>query len=61
MKMNAVFQCKSPSLRETPCEIRKVVTLTDGAYRYFKNHLTEDYPFLRGNRDQMGDVGGVGQ
>ena len=40
MKMNAVFQCKSPSLGETPCEIRKVITLTDGAYRYFKNHLT---------------------
>lgn len=61
MKMNAVFQCKSPSLGETPCEIRKVITLTDGAYRYFKNHLTEDYPFLQENRNQMGDVGGVRQ
>lgn len=25
MKMNAVFQCKSPSLGDTPCEIRKVL------------------------------------
>lgn len=61
MKMNAVFQCKSPSLGETPCEIRKVVTLTDGAYRYFKNHLTEDYPFLQENRNQMGYDNGIRQ
>lgn len=61
MKMNAVFQCKSPSLGETPCEIRKVITLTDGAYRYFKNHLTEDYPFLRENRNQMGYDNGIRQ
>ena len=61
MKMNAVFQCKSPSLGEGPCEIRKVVILTDGAYRYFKNHLTEDYPFLRENGDQMGYDKGIRQ
>ena len=61
MKINAVFQCKSPSLGETPCEIRKVITLTDGAYRYFKNHLTEDYPFLRENRNQMGYDNGIRQ
>lgn len=61
MKVNAVFQCKSPSLGEGPCEIRKVVILTDGAYRYFKNHLTEDYPFLRENGDQMGYDKGIRQ
>lgn len=59
MKMNAVFHGKEPALEESPCEIGKVVTLTDEAYGFFKKHLLYPYDFIREAKDQMGEWDGV--
>lgn len=61
MKLNAVFHGKEPSLEESPCEIGKVVTLTDEAYGFFKKHLLYHYDFIRDARNEMGVWNGVRQ
>lgn len=61
MKINAVFQGKQLSMEETPCEVRKIITLPDKEFGFFKKHLMYDYDFLRKNKDQMGFHNGIRQ
>ena len=39
MKINAVFQGKQLSMEEAPCEVRKIITLPDKEFVFFKKHL----------------------
>lgn len=59
MRVNAAFQGKQLSLEETPCEIGKVVTLSDKEFDFFKKHLLYDYDFIRNCKNQMGVRDGV--
>ena len=61
MKINAVFQGKQLSMEEAPCEVRKIITLPDKEFVFFKKHLMYDYDFLRKNKDQMGFHNGIRQ
>lgn len=61
MRINAVFQGKQLSLEESPCEVRKIITLPDKEFAFFKMHLMYDYEFLRKNKDQMGFHNGIRQ
>lgn len=36
MKLNANFQSKQPAVEEAPCEVCKVICLTDKEYAFFK-------------------------
>ena len=54
MRINAAFQGKQLSMEEEPCEVRKVISLPDKEYAFFKKHLMYEYDFLRKNADQMG-------
>ena len=61
MRVNAAFQGKQLSLEESPCEVRKIITLPDKEFGFFKKHLMYDYDFLRKNKDQMGFHNGIRQ
>lgn len=61
MRVNAAFQGKQLSLEESPCEVRKIITLPDKEFGFFKKHLMYDYDFLRKNKDQMGFQNGIRQ
>lgn len=61
MKLNAAFQGKQPAMEEAPCEVSKVICLTDKEYVFFKKHLMYDYDFLRKNVDGMGFRNGIRQ
>ena len=61
MKLNAIFQGKQPAMEEAPCEVCKVICLTDKEYAFFKKHLMYDYDFLRKNADGMGFRNGIRQ
>lgn len=37
MKLNATFQGKRPAMEEAPCEVSKVICLTDKEYAFFKS------------------------
>ena len=37
MKLNANFQSKQPAMEEAPCEVCKVICLTDKEYAFFKS------------------------
>ena len=39
MKLNANFQSKQPAMEEAPCEVCKVICLTDKEYAFFKKHF----------------------
>ena len=39
MKINATFQGKQLAMEEEPCEVRKVISLPDKEYAFFKKHL----------------------
>lgn len=39
MRVNAAFQGKQLSLEESPCEVRKIITLPDKEFGFFKKHL----------------------
>ena len=43
MKLNATFQGKQPAMEEAPCEVSKVICLTDKEYAFFKKHLMVGY------------------
>ena len=43
MKLNATFQGKQPAMVEAPCEVSKVICLTDKEYAFFKKHLMVGY------------------
>ena len=40
MKINAAFQGKQLSMEEEPCEVRKVISLPDKEYAFFKMCLS---------------------
>ena len=61
MKINAAFQGKQLSMEESPCEVRKVISLSDKEYAFFKKHLMYEYDFLRKNAEQMGFHNGIRQ
>ena len=61
MKLNAIFQGKQPAMEEAPCEVCKVICLTDKEYAFFRKHLMYDYDFLRKNADGMGFRNGIRQ
>ena len=61
MRINAAFQGKQLSMEEAPCEVRKVISLPDKEYAFFKKHLMYEHDFLRKNADQMGFHNGVRQ
>ena len=61
MKINAAFQGKQLSMEEEPCEVRKVISLPDKEYAFFKKHLMYEYDFLRKNVEQMGFRNGTRQ
>ena len=61
MKLNATFQGKQPAMEEAPCEVGKVICLTDKEYAFFKKHLMYEYDFLRKNADGMGFRNGIRQ
>ena len=61
MKLNANFQSKQPAVEEAPCEVSKVICLTDKEYAFFRKHLMYDYDFLRKNADGMGFRNGIRQ
>ena len=61
MKINATFQGKQLAMEEEPCEVRKVISLPDKEYAFFKKHLMYEYDFLRKNKDQMGFHNGIRQ
>ena len=61
MKLNANFQSKQPAVEEAPCEVSKVICLTDKEYAFFKKHLMYEYDFLRKNADGMGFRNGIRQ
>ena len=61
MKINATFQGKQLAMEEEPCEVRKVISLPDKEYAFFKKHLMYEYDFLRKNADQMGFRNGTRQ
>ena len=61
MRINAAFQGKQLSMEEEPCEVRKVISLPDKEYAFFKKHLMYEYDFLRKNADQMGFRNGTRQ
>lgn len=61
MKLNAIFQGKQPTMEEAPCEVCKVICLTDKEYAFFKKHLMYEYDFLRKNADGMGFRNGIRQ
>lgn len=61
MKLNAIFQGKQPAMEEAPCEVCKVICLTDKEYAFFKKHLMYEYDFLRKNADGMGFRNGIRQ
>ena len=42
MKINATFQGKQLAMEEEPCEVRKVISLPDKEYAFFKKHLIPD-------------------
>ena len=48
-------------MEEEPCEVRKVISLPDKEYAFFKKHLMYEYDFLRKNKDQMGFHNGIRQ
>ena len=48
-------------MEEAPCEVRKVISLPDKEYAFFKKHLMYEYDFLRKNADQMGFRNGTRQ
>lgn len=48
MRINAAFQGKQLSMEEAPCEVRKVISLPDKEYAFFKKHLM--LKVLYGNR-----------
>lgn len=43
MKINATFQGKQLAMEEEPCEVRKVISLPDKEYAFFKKHLMPDH------------------
>lgn len=59
--MYAIFQGKQPAMEEAPCEVCKVICLTDKEYAFFKKHLMYEYDFLRKNADGMGFRNGIRQ
>ena len=61
MKLNANFQSKQPAVEEAPCEVSKVICLTDKEYAFFKKHLMYEYDFLRKNAERMGFRNGIRQ
>lgn len=61
MKINATFQGKQLAMEEEPCEVRKVISLPDKEYAFFKKHLMYEYDFLRKNKGQMGFHNGIRQ
>lgn len=61
MKLNATFQSKQPAMEEAPCEVCKVICLTDREYAFFKKHLMCEYDFLRKNAEWMGFRNGIRQ
>ena len=61
MKINATFQGKQLAMEDEPCEVRKVISLPDKEYAFFKKHLMYEYDFLRKNKDQMGFHNGIRQ
>lgn len=61
MKLNAIFQGKQPAMEEAPCEVCKVICLTDKEYAFFKKHLMYEYDFLRKNAERMGFHNGIRQ
>ena len=61
MKLNANFQSKQPAMEEAPCEVCKVICLTDKEYAFFKKHLMYEYDFLRKNAERMGFHNGIRQ
>lgn len=61
MKINATFQGKQLAMEEEPCEVRKVISLPDKEYAFFKKDLMYEYDFLRKNKDQMGFHNGIRQ
>ena len=48
-------------MEEAPCEVCKVICLTDKEYAFFKKHLMYEYDFLRKNADGMGFRNGIRQ
>lgn len=48
-------------MEEAPCEVRKVISLPDKKYAFFKKHLMYEYDFLRKNAEQMGFRNGTRQ
>ena len=48
-------------MEEAPCEVRKVISLPDKEYAFFKKHLMYEYDFLRKNAEQMGFRNGTRQ
>ena len=61
MRIHAAFQGKQLAMEDEPCEVRKVISLPDKEYAFFKKHLMYEYDFLRKNKDQMGFHNGIRQ
>ena len=61
MTEHAIFQGKQPAMEEAPCEVCKVICLTDKEYAFFKKHLMYEYDFLRKNAERMGFHNGIRQ
>lgn len=61
MRINAAFQGKQLSMEDAPCEVRKVISLPDKEYAFFKKHLMYEYDFLRKNAERMGFHNGIRQ
>ena len=46
MIISAAFQGKQLSMEEAPCEVRKVISLPDKEYAFFKKHLIDMLSFI---------------
>ena len=54
MQLNLSIRRKECDVETEPCQIDKVVMLSDDEFLHFKHHLLEEYDFLVENRDVMG-------
>lgn len=59
MRTNAIFQRKEPRLEPQPCEIEKVISLTDDEFDRFEQNLLENYDFIQESAEDMGIRDGV--
>ena len=54
MRLTAAMRRKENFIKDEPCVIKKVVTLTDAEYEKFSNNLIADRDFIKRNAIHMG-------